>query len=117
MGTISKLSVTNPIARRVMDAYNPDQERDERGRWGTGGPGSGAETKAARVGKSQPSALERTAAMHEKAGDEHEKAGRIGDALASFKKAGMSYRNAGNHTKASELQARHTDLKIASRPR
>jgi len=107
MSTLMKLSATNSIARRVMDAYNPDQERDERG----------SETKAARVGKSQPSALERTAAMHEKAGDEHEKAGRIGDALASFKKAGMSYRNAGNHTKASELQARHTDLKIASRPR
>lgn len=32
------------IAQRVMDAFNADQPRDERGRWGAGGPGSGAET-------------------------------------------------------------------------
>ena len=32
----------HPGACAVMDAYNPDQPRDERGRWGSGGPGSGA---------------------------------------------------------------------------
>lgn len=30
----------------TKDSYNPDQPRDERGRWGEGGPGSGAETAA-----------------------------------------------------------------------
>jgi hypothetical protein len=42
MSTLMKLSATNPIAQRVMDAFNADQPRDERGRWGEGGPGSGA---------------------------------------------------------------------------
>ena len=32
----------NAAATRVLDAFNADQERDERGRWGSGGPGSGA---------------------------------------------------------------------------
>jgi hypothetical protein len=40
MSTLMKLSATNPIAKRVMDAFNADQPRDERGRWGAGGPGS-----------------------------------------------------------------------------
>jgi hypothetical protein len=34
MSTLMKLSATNPIARRVMDAFNAGQPRDERGRWG-----------------------------------------------------------------------------------
>jgi hypothetical protein len=37
MSTLMKLSATNPIARRVMDAFNAGQPRDERGRWGEGG--------------------------------------------------------------------------------
>jgi len=53
MSTLMKLSATNPIAKRVMDAYNPDQERDERGRWGSGGPGSGAETQSEHAASSK----------------------------------------------------------------
>ena len=47
MSAVAKLAGKgNKLAARVLDAFNPDQERDERGRWGGGGPGSNASTSA-----------------------------------------------------------------------
>jgi hypothetical protein len=71
MSTISRLSAMNPIAKRIMDAYNSDQERDERGRWGSGGPGSGAETHSEHAASAVSHA---TAAYEHHARGEHDAA-------------------------------------------
>jgi hypothetical protein len=49
-------------AAAVLDAYNPDQPRDERGQWGEGGPGSGAASTSEHIASKT---------YHLKAAEEH----------------------------------------------
>jgi type IV secretory pathway VirJ component len=92
MSTLMKLSATNPIAKRVMDAYNPDQPRDERGRWGAGGSVSqghemtaASHTEAARVLTSQ--GRHYAATLHSQAATAHTQAANASKRVKTDKQA------------------------------
>ena len=79
----------NANAKRVCDAFNPDQPREPDGKWGGGGS---------------------AASQHEKEAREHEAAGRFGRAAGSYFEAGREHAKAGRYKE--EAEARANEIRV-----
>lgn len=105
MSVLARLARRGHLGAKALDAFNPDQARDERGQWTSdgGGPGSGASTATEHtasakyhkeISEEHASRGERAAAAAHTAAvkrDDAARAGGGGQLRGAFKKSGKGY--------------------------
>lgn len=102
MSVLARLARRGHLGAKALDAFNPDQARDERGQWTSdgGGPGSGASTATEHtasakyhkeISEEHASRGERAAAAaHTAASMAHSAAAKFGSSMASVSAQGHS---------------------------